>query len=1071
MNRNHALNHKYDLRLTVAHSKSKERRKTKRLLISLAIILLCVPMISITLTRARSVGFNASFAAYPPKIDGTVDENEWNSTFNIPLTHGTMLVENDASNLYLLIDLTGDTQEDPPLATSPWGDFFWLAFDVNTDGLITENVDLMYGCYPGTHNLGVQTFLGVDSWTGLNPTASRLGAGFGSSMNSETPHRIWELAISLPEIGATPYSQIRFGLRTYSPNPEINDYQPASFTSSFSHLTEIILARAQIDLLVLSDEGFCDALKPLKTHKDETGINTYIQSWQSLNKSYTAEGRDEPERIKKAIASYQEYCGTRWVMLVGDSDRFPVRYTMTDRGDAAAFDRAFYSADLYYADLYKSDGKFDDWDSNKNGYYGELHGETIAGTLNVDEVNLNPDVAVGRVPASTVSEVTTYVNKVINYEHNAYGSAWFNKALMVATTDWVSDFCLTEEDIVNSSLTDFQTTRLYQAGNPCFSTLDPNSANINNALNQGVGFADYLGHGDPTGWSIPGDWYTSSDLTSLTNANMLPVVFAGACSTSRFTTEPPYSPYTDVYGTHHNGTSYGETFDHVPEQPSPIQAIDEPSCIGEDILVGQDTGAVGYVGCVTGSQPSCRDLDKYFFEAYAHGIRTLGDMWNYMVRRYYEEHVPPATVDPPDWTQLAVFHQPWKFHLFGDPSLRVGGVSTIQKSDFEGVYNMIHDGWNGTLELRGAADAYIEQMPNIIGSYTSADGQTHSVHGYVRTWAYPLPAEWGPDHKIEFYIDFSDTPQQDDDQKFEGYLYTQTKDAIGGITWWNGRPFGFYALKERQASPGISLDSFLGTYSMNHDGWEGTLELRVGTGDYVEQLPNIVGTYTALDHTQHSVRGYVRTATYPLPPEWGPDYKIEFYIDFPDTPQLEDDQKFEGYLFTQTKDAIAGTTLWNDIPFAFYATRTSATPILSAFNLTWAAMNFTVTTYSNSTVKSCRLDQNLKEIIVDITGQTGTTGTCEVTIPKNLLAGNISLYMDSNALLENSDYTHTSNSTHDIYSISYAHSDHTIEIRATEVVPEYGALIAVVPMFSAATLLVTVAARRRSGTKRERQTF
>lgn len=257
---------------------------------------------------------------------------------------------------------------------------------------------------------------------------------------------------------------------------------------------------------------------------------------------------------------------------------------------------------------------------------------------------------------------------------------------------------------------------------------------------------------------------------------------------------------------------------------------------------------------------------------------------------------------------------------------------------------------------------------------------------------------------------------------------------------------------------------------MNHDGWKGTLELRAGTGDYVEQLPNIVGTYTALDHTQHSVRGYVRTATYPLPPEWGPDYKIEFYIDFPNTPQLEDDQKFEGYLFTQTKDAIGGTTLWNDIPFAFHATRTSATPVLSAFNLTWATMNFTVTTYSNSTVKSCSLDQNLKEIIVDITGQTGTTGTCEVAIPKNLLAGNISLYLDSNALLENSDYTHTSNSTHDIYSISYVHSDHTIEIRGTEVVPEYGALM-VIPMFSAATLLVTIAARRRSGTRKERQAF
>ena len=120
--------------------------------------------------------------------------------------------------------------------------------------------------------------------------------------------------------------------------------------------------------LIITPSKFESEIIPLKEHKEKTGILTTIITLEDIYNTYP--GKDKAEMVKRCIADFHKKQGIRFAMLIGDSDTFPVRFTKTDRKTAAAHNTAFYATDLYYAALYKDDGKFNNWDDNKNGYYG-----------------------------------------------------------------------------------------------------------------------------------------------------------------------------------------------------------------------------------------------------------------------------------------------------------------------------------------------------------------------------------------------------------------------------------------------------------------------------------------------------------------------------------------------------------------------------------------------------------------------------------------------------------------------------------------------------------------------------
>jgi serine/threonine protein kinase len=183
-----------------------------------------------------------SYTNDPPLIDGIITSGEWNKAFKaVTLPNGNVYYLNDNNYLYLWIDLTADTINDPPIVGSPWGDFFNVAFDVNENKVIDPSQDELYGLYPGTYTLALSYYLGAGIFTGVNPSISKFGAGFGKSPYSATPHRIWEFAFAYIEIKAAVGQDVAIGVSAYSQNPAFFDKVPSDLMTSMINFQQFKL--------------------------------------------------------------------------------------------------------------------------------------------------------------------------------------------------------------------------------------------------------------------------------------------------------------------------------------------------------------------------------------------------------------------------------------------------------------------------------------------------------------------------------------------------------------------------------------------------------------------------------------------------------------------------------------------------------------------------------------------------------------------------------------------------------------------------------------------------------------
>lgn len=428
------------------------------------------------------------------------------------------------------------------------------------------------------------------------------------------------------------------------------------------------------DLLLIGSKDWQQVLTGFAQYKTDTGMAANFLSLEEIEK--TGNGVDFPEKIKQAIEKEHRLNGIQYVLLAGDADRFPCRYIKAINTEWGV---KWYPSDLYYADLYDTSGNFDNWDADKDGILAELDFKEFKSgpKFNIDKINLVPDVGVGRVPASTLEELETYLTKVRSYEFAASESTWFNnpdpwfrRALFVVDggSTPFGDETQSEQHAAPLTAAGIAVTRRYQDDPPWANASPPfRAAEINRLLDDGLGFLHWHGHGGRESFA---GWYDADHVQFLHNELKLPIVVALACFTARFHTDR--DSYTQLLGG--DWTSAGTAKPDRP-QPAAIQAPKhDVDSMAEAFLVKHPAGGIAYVGCTSVMEHGGKPLGLYFCEAYRDQAKppVLGAMWRHAMTRFAQNECGGGTIGMGPYYAFIHAH---KVMLFGDPSLRVGGLA------------------------------------------------------------------------------------------------------------------------------------------------------------------------------------------------------------------------------------------------------------------------------------------------------------------------------------------------------------------------------------------------------------
>ena len=172
------------------------------------------------------------------------------------------------------------------------------------------------------------------------------------------------------------------------------------------------------------------------------------------------------------------------------------------------------------------------------GDWDDISGPTSGGAATdpnlgcVVGTDIYPELIVGRFSAASATDVTTQVNKTLNYEKTPEAGDWLSKGLGIASEqgagtgdDGEADYA--HMDIIKENrLLPFTYTEVAEAYQ------FPSIGDISGPINDGLSLINYCGHGSKTSWVTSG--FNNSNVNALTNGNKMPFIISIACVNGDF---------------------------------------------------------------------------------------------------------------------------------------------------------------------------------------------------------------------------------------------------------------------------------------------------------------------------------------------------------------------------------------------------------------------------------------------------------------------------------------------------------------------------------------------------------
>ncbi|MCK4341204.1 MAG: hypothetical protein KAY37_05710 [Phycisphaerae bacterium] len=142
-----------------------------------------------------------------------------------------------------------------------------------------------------------------------------------------------------------------------------------------------------------------------------------------------------------------------------------------------------------------------------------------------------PDIAIGRFPARTSTQLQDIVDKTLYYENGPLADPdYVKRACFMASTDNYEISEGTHNYVIDNYMSDpeeWDVDKLYTV------TYGATTQDVRDSFNSGRFYGVFSGHGGPTGWGDGPPFY-QSDVAALTNENMYAFICSFSCSTGDY---------------------------------------------------------------------------------------------------------------------------------------------------------------------------------------------------------------------------------------------------------------------------------------------------------------------------------------------------------------------------------------------------------------------------------------------------------------------------------------------------------------------------------------------------------